>query len=211
MILLRESLKDHWKDRDDVFVGTNMFVYFSELQAKNQDFRGPDVFVVMDTFRRARKSWVVWEKDGRTPDVVIELLSQTTEKVDRGDKMRIYAKLLHVPEYYLFDPFVGVLEGYGLDVATRSYRRRDADPDGRLRSAVTGLSLGVVQGESGGMEAAWLRWFDGDGSVLPTATERARAEATRAEREAARAEREAARADEAQRRVAELEKLLGRG
>jgi Uma2 family endonuclease len=203
MFLPRESLKDHWRDRDDVFVGTSMFVYFSELQAKNQDFRGPDVFVVMDTIRRERKSWVVWEEDGRTPDVVIELLSATTEDVDRGDKMRIYAKLLHVPEYYLFDPFTGVLEGYGLEVATRSYRRREPDPDGRLQSAVTGLSLGVVQGKSGGMEAAWLRWFGRDGHVLPTAAERAAAEA-------ARAERETARADEALRRVAELQRLLGK-
>ena len=55
------------------FVGANMFLYFSQTQAKKNDFRGPDVFVVMDTTRRERKSWVVWEEDGRVPDVVIEL------------------------------------------------------------------------------------------------------------------------------------------
>jgi hypothetical protein len=27
-----------------------MFVYYSELQAKSNDFRGPDVFVVLDTY-----------------------------------------------------------------------------------------------------------------------------------------------------------------
>ena len=66
----------------------------SALQAKKNDFRGPDVFVVMDTDRHERKSWVVWEEDGRTPDVVIEIMSASTEKNDRGDKKRIYAKLL---------------------------------------------------------------------------------------------------------------------
>ena len=40
-----------------------MFLYFSKTQAKNNDFRGPDVFVVMNTSRRERKSWVVWEED----------------------------------------------------------------------------------------------------------------------------------------------------
>jgi len=34
-----------------------MFVYFSETQAKRNDFRSSDVFVVMDTERRERKSW----------------------------------------------------------------------------------------------------------------------------------------------------------
>lgn len=53
------------------------------------------------------RSWVVWQEDGRTPDGVIELLSATTETADRGEKMRIYAKLLREPEYYLFDPLAG--------------------------------------------------------------------------------------------------------
>src|SRR5262245_34654149 len=77
--LLVEQLKLLWKDRDDVYVGGNMAIYFSELQAKKNDFRGPDVFVVLDTVKRERKSWVVWQEGGRTPDVVIELLSASTE------------------------------------------------------------------------------------------------------------------------------------
>ncbi len=87
-----------------------MFVYFSELQAKKNDFRGPDVFVVLDTVRRERKSWVVWGENGRTPDVVIELLSPSTEAVDRGEKMRVYSKLLRVTHYYLFDPMSQLAE-----------------------------------------------------------------------------------------------------
>ncbi len=200
MTLLITVLNDAWRDRDDVFVGGNMFVYFSELQAKNNDFRGPDVFVVMDTVKKERKSWVVWEEEGRTPDVVIELLSESTERVDRGEKMHIYAKLMRVAEYYLFDPFTGVLEGYAIDPSTRTYRRRALDDQGRLASPVTGLMLGVVSGPSSGVEADWLRWLTADGQVVPTGQER----------EAARAEREEARAEEALRRVAELEAQLGK-
>jgi len=223
MLLLIRSLKDAWRGRTDVFVGGNMFVYFSELQAKRNDFRGPDVFVVMDTERRERKSWVVWEEGGKAPDVVIELISPSTEHVDRGEKMRIYATLLRVGEYYLFDPFSGVLEGYELDLPSRSYRRRAPDDHGRFASRATGLALGVVPTQLDEIDAPLLRWLDQRGNVLTTAEERAalataraesetaraESETARAEKEAARAEKEAARADEAQRRIDEMERRLG--
>jgi Uma2 family endonuclease len=89
MVLLVQSLRNGWSDRTDFYVPSSMFMYFSETQARKNDFRGPDVFVVMNTTRRERKSWVVWEEDGKTPDVVIELMSESTEAVDRGEKMRI--------------------------------------------------------------------------------------------------------------------------
>jgi Uma2 family endonuclease len=195
MNLLIASLQDAWSDRDDFYVAGNMFIYFSELQAKRNDFRGPDVFVVMDTVKRERKSWVVWEEDGRAPDVVIELTSPSTEHVDRGDKMRIYAKVLHVAEYYLFDPFTGRLEGYELDASTRTYRERTPDEMGRFESHVTGLALGVVPGRYADVDADWLRWMTREGDVVPTGQER-----------------ESARADAAMRRVTELEaQLASRG
>ncbi len=38
----------------EAFVGGNMFVYFSPNQVRNEDYRGPDVFVVLDVPRRDR-------------------------------------------------------------------------------------------------------------------------------------------------------------
>jgi Uma2 family endonuclease len=171
--LLTSSLRRAWDARDDVYVGGNMFVYYSQLQTKQNDFRGPDVFVVLDTTRRERKSWVVWAENGRMPDVVIEILSPTTEAVDRGEKMRIYAQLLRVTSYYLFDPLTGVLEGYHLDQSTRSYVRMEPLHDGDLPCAVLGLRVGVRRGRYQGVEADWLRWLDAEGRVLPTDEERA--------------------------------------
>ncbi|MDC0685885.1 Uma2 family endonuclease [Sorangium atrum] len=209
MGLLIEALQLFWRDRDDVYVAGNMAIYFSELQAKKNDFRGPDVFVVLDTNRRERKSWVVWQEDGRTPDVVIELLSESTQAVDRGDKMRIYAKLLHVPEYYLFDPFSGELEAYALDRATRSYLPMPPEANGEVVSACLGLRLGVRHGTYRGLAVDWLRWIDTHGRVLPTGEEQARAA-----EEQARAAEEQARAagDETKRlaaRLAAYEKQFG--
>lgn len=56
MHLLLESLKLAWKDHHDVYVGGNMLVYFSPKQQFTHDFRGPDVFVVLDVPKRERKS-----------------------------------------------------------------------------------------------------------------------------------------------------------
>ncbi|WP_437683871.1 Uma2 family endonuclease [Sorangium sp. So ce131] len=208
MNLLIDVLELLWKDRDDVYVGGNMAVYFSELQARKNDFRGPDVFVVLDTVKRERKSWVVWQEGGRTPDVVIELLSESTEAVDRNDKMRVYAKLLRVPEYYLFDPFTGVLEAYALDLATMSFVPVSPAAGGDVTSARLHLGLGVRRGVYSGLEADWLRWLDREGRVLPTAEEQARAAEgqARAAEEQARAATERARTaeDEAKQLAARL-------
>lgn len=194
MTVLIESLEYAWRDRSDFYVGGNMFLYFSETQARNNDFRGPDVFVVLNTTRRERRSWVVWEEDGKAPDVIIELLSDKTEKIDRGEKMRVYGRSLKVGEYFLFDPFSGVFEGYELDPLQGSYAPKAPDPQGRLRCTQLGLFLAKVKGNLYSVEADWLRWLDEDGRVLVMPSERAEAEAQRANQLAA--ELEALRAKE---------------
>ncbi len=237
MSILILSLEQAWKDRDDFFVGGNMFLYYSELQVKQNDFRGPDVFVVKNTERRERRSWVVWEENGLTPDVIIELLSDSTEQVDRGEKMQIYSRALRVGEYFLFDPFTGLLEGYILDIATNSYRPLLPGPDGTFECTQLGLRLGIVESTWGSTHAPWLRWLDDDGNVLLTPPElaeqetrradaqtrlaqeeakraeeeakRAEEEAKRAEEEAKRAEEEAKRADRLAARLARYEELYG--
>jgi len=181
MILLITSLEEFWKDRDDFFVGGNMFVYYSEVQTKKNDFRGPDVFVVLDTEKKERKSWVVWEENGRTPDVVIELISSSTEATDRGEKMQIYASILQVAEYYLFDPFTSRIEGDELDPLSRTYRPMSPDEYGWFSCNSLGLRLGVFRGRYSGLEVDWLRWIDGEGNIVLLAEE---AEAQRADAEA---------------------------
>jgi Uma2 family endonuclease len=208
MTILIESLEFAWRERNDFYVGGNMFLYFSDRQMRHNDFRGPDVFVVLNTTRRERRAWVVWEEDGRAPDVIIELLSDKTAHVDRGEKMRVYGRALKVGEYFLFDPLSGVFEGYELDVLRGSYRRKSPDPEGRLRCAQLGLFLGKVRGTVHAVEADWLRWLDADGHVLDLPAERADAEAQRADTEAQRADAEAQRAERLAAEIAELKAKL---
>lgn len=204
MHVLIDSLEHAWEGRSDFYVGGNMFLYFSEVQARHNDFRGPDVFIVTHTTRRERRAWVVWEEDGKTPDVIIELLSDRTEQVDRGDKMRIYARTLKVGEYFLFDPFSGVFEGYELDPLRGVYLPKNADSEGRLRCDQLGLYLAKWRSTLFGVETEWLRWLDEHGNLLPMPSEHARAETERANAEAERANAEAERAN---RLEAELERL----
>jgi Uma2 family endonuclease len=225
IIVLTQSLDYAWSHRSDFYLGANMPVYYSQAQTKRNDFRCPDVFVVLDTHRQPeRRAWIVWEEDGRGPDLVVELLSESTEDVDRGEKKRIYARSLKVPEYFLFDPFSGVLEGYELhylehdpgqsDEVLHVYAPKVPDAQGRLSTRL-GLRLGKVRGSHGGIEADWLRWIDRSGQPLPmpgevanAEAERANAEAERANAEAERANAEAERAERLQAELAELKKQL---
>ena len=204
--LLMESLKLAWADRD-VFVGGNMFVYFDPEQTRNRKFRGPDVFVVRDVPRGERRSWVVWSEH-RAPDVVIELLSNTTADIDRGEKKRVYQDELRVPGYFWYDPWTGELAGFLL----QSGEYVAVEPEGGLLPCPPlGLALTRWHGTYQGDEADWLRWAYPDGTLLPIPVERADAERKRAdaERERADAERERAEAalERAERLAARLREL----
>jgi Uma2 family endonuclease len=189
MNLLRETLAYHWAHRD-FFVGGNMFLYFSQERIRRKDFIGPDLFVVLDVPRRLRKSWVVWQ-EGKGPDVVIELLSETTAEHDRTVKKRIYQDELRVTEYFWFDPETDELAGFALREGV--YEPLEPDTEGRLPSRKLGLTLAKWQGPYDGDEAVWLRWATSGGVLLPTPAEMAERERQRAGEERQRAERLAAK------------------
>ncbi len=207
MFLLIEPLRAYWEGRDDVYVGGNMFVYFSPDQVYTHDFRGPDVFVAQGVKKRVRKSWVVWQ-EGKPPDVVIELMSETTADFDKTEKKRIYQDKLQAPEYFLYDPFEYELLGYSL--RRGRYEPIEPDAEGRLMSERLGLVLRLWEGSYCGVTERWLRWATLDGMLLPTGEELAEKEKERAEKERERAEKEKRRAQEAERKAEELEATLAR-
>jgi Uma2 family endonuclease len=73
MELLLNQLVPWLAEREDGYVGGNMFVYYSLAQVRNRDFKGPDFFAVLGIPKGERKSWFVWE-EGKAPDVVIDSL-----------------------------------------------------------------------------------------------------------------------------------------
>jgi Uma2 family endonuclease len=76
MNLLIRLLKHTWGDRPNFFTSGNMFIYYSSQPVRNRDFRGSEFFAVLDADPNFdRQGWVVWEENGRYPDIIIELLS----------------------------------------------------------------------------------------------------------------------------------------
>lgn len=179
--LLKDTLLDAWAERRDFFVAGNMFVYFSERQIRSNDFRGPDVFVVLDVEKKDRKSWVAWEEGGRLPDVVIEVTSDSTAHVDRGEKMRIYSQIWHTGAYFVFDPETEQLEGYCLDNTGRRYVPLTPDAQGDFEVAALGLKLGLRETTFRYFQRRFVRWIAADGRPLPTSGERADSERQRAD------------------------------
>ncbi len=194
MTLLIHSLHPWLDQREDGYVGGNMFVYFSLEQVKNKDFRGPDFFAVLGVPKRERKSWVGWE-EGKNPDVVIELLSESTIDVDKGIKKDIYATRLNVPEYFWYDPF-NPSDKAGFYLQAGHYQPMQLDEQGRLLSRVLGLALVQWQGEYAGVETSWLRWAYPDGRLLLTYTELSQQQAIQAQEQAVQAEQRANQAQE---------------
>jgi Uma2 family endonuclease len=169
LLLLLKCLDWLWKDRTDYFAAGNLTVYYSPNQLKSEDFRGPDLFVVLGTAKRPRKSWVIWEEDGQYPHIIIELLSDSTAKTDRGFKKTLYANVFRTPDYFWFDP--ASLEFQGFHLLDGAYEALEPNALGHLWSQQLGLFLGI--------HAETLRFFLPDGTLVPTPEETAEAEQQR--------------------------------
>jgi len=183
MDILIDALTLWLAERPDGYVGGNMFVYFSMTQVRNQDFRGPDFFAVLGVPKGERKSWVVWEEE-KAPDVVIELLSESTARADKNEKKLIYQNQLRVPEYFWFDPF-NPDDFAGFSLQQGVYHPLSFNERNQLVSQTLRLGLQLWQGVYKDVETTWLRWANLTGELLPTAEEdgwqRAEQERQRAE------------------------------
>jgi Uma2 family endonuclease len=197
MNVLIRSLQQGWSDRNDFFTGGNMFVYYSSTQARNRDFRGPDFLVVLGVDSTiSRQGWVVWEEDGRYPDVIVELMSPSTAEIDKNTKKDIYEQTFRTPDYFVYDPFdPNSLQGWHLDI-NQKYQPLALDERGWLWCQRLGLWLGTWEGTIDKETAIWLRFYDSSGNLLPLPEEAAVAEAqaATAQAQAAVAEAQAATA-----------------
>jgi len=189
--LLIRLIKWYWRDRNDFYATGNLTVYYSPNQKKSEYFRGPDFLVVLGTEKRSRKSWVVWEEGGKYPNVIIELLSDSTAEVDRGEKKTIFQDTWRVPDYFWFHP--DTLEFQGFHLLDGVYQPLELTPQGLLWSEQLGLYLGIDDRQ--------LRFFTPEGQLIPLPeteaeqrSEQAQQQAEQAQLQAEQARREAEQA-----------------
>lgn len=174
--LLIRLLRWLWGDRQDFYVSGNLTVYYSPTQSKSEDFRGPDFFVVLGTEPKPRKSWVVWDEGGKYPNVIVELLSDSTATTDRGLKKEIYQDIFRTPDYFWFDP--QSLEFQGFHLVDGKYEAIAPNEQRWLWSQQLQLFLGIYEEQ--------LRFFKADGQLVESPEEVALAERQRNEQLAAK-------------------------
>ena len=191
----------------DALVAADVLVYPEE--GNNRKRRAPDVLVAQGVGAHYRMSYFVWE-EGKPPDWVLEVASQSTNEKDLGDMLHDYLAM-GVPEYWLFDPKGDQLPRgmpllQGLELADGEYRPLEWQLEDGVRMIHSkALGLGVYA------DGDLLRFWDPATRKAVLHHGEAEAIAVQAEaREAARANREAAARSAAEARVAELEAELRR-
>lgn len=194
IILLIQCLELFWQDRNDFYVAGNLTIYYSNRQLKSEKFRGPDFFAVLGTERKARKSWVVWNEDGKYPNIIVEILSDSTASTDRNLKKQIYQDTFRTPDYFWFDPVS--LEFKGFHLVDGQYQPLEPNDRGWLWSEQLDLFLGIHNEQ--------LRYFTSEGELLVSPEEFAQQETLRADQEAQRADQEAQRAERLAAKLREL-------
>ncbi|WP_017306114.1 Uma2 family endonuclease [Spirulina subsalsa] len=209
MNVLIEAVHQAYQGREDYFAGGNMFVYYSRQQVKNKDFKGPDFFVALDVDgTRERQGWVVWDEEGRYPDVIVELMSPSTASQDTGKKKQLYAQTFHTRDYFVYDPFnPDSLEGWHLSPHF-AYENITPDERGWLWCASLGLWLGLWEGTILRETATWLRFYDPEGNLILLGTERAEQAESALAQERQEKEQERERAERAEAELQALRNLL---
>ena len=135
----------HFRDRPDVYVSGDLFIYYEEGNPKARV--APDVFVVFGVPKHFRQTYKLWE-EGPVPAFVMEVASRGTWREDDGRKAVLYERL-GVREYWQYDPtgdYLGVyLKGRRLVAGAYEPQPVVESLDGSvlLRSETLGLDFRV--------------------------------------------------------------------
>jgi Uma2 family endonuclease len=216
-----QVLANHFADEPLVYVSGNMLVYYEK--GNKRKHVSPDVFVVKGIPKEKRRDYfLIWEE--KSPDLVVEITSKSTEDEDRTDKLALYRDVIGVKEVVLFDP-----RGEYLDPRLQGYRLRQGryepiavNADGRLPSDVLGLEFEADDNDLRLYDPARrhrLTTLAEDKAVAEALAEsqrkkvqaerqRANAEKRRADAECERADAERKRADEQQLEVERLRREI---
>lgn len=203
MNILIDSAVEVMGEKNDYFVGGNMFLYYNPQEVKNKDFRGPDFFLVKGVDgNKERKSWILWEEDWQYPNIIIELLSESTYQTDLESKRELYEQTFKTSEYFVYDPlspnnFHGWrLNEYGF------YIEQIRNEKDWLWSEELGCWLGVWTGRIKNKQKTYLRMYDMNQNLVLLGFEHAERE--RMEKEKERMEKERERMEKERERMEKL-------
>ncbi len=150
-----EALELYFKNRDDVYVSGNLFIYYE--QGNPSAVIAPDVFVIFGVANHPRMSYKTWEENNHLPNFILEITSKTTKTQDTEDKPLKYARL-GVKEYFQYDPSGDYLQPQlkGYTLVQGKYAEKTSQninsQDYKINSEILGLELHLISGQ--------LRFYD---------------------------------------------------
>ena len=151
-----QMFEHHFREANNIYVSGNLLIYYEEGNPRKSI--APDVFVVFGAGKKPRRTYLTWE-EGNTPDFVLEVASPSTYQHDFGSKKELYASVLAVKEYYIYDPYGDITPSFvGYRLVNGEYQEI-AFVDGRLPSTVLDLELAEHEGNLRLYNPATQRWL----------------------------------------------------
>ena len=186
------TLKARFQDVPDVCVSGDMLMYYVMKDPKKSV--APDIFVTFGVEKKQRRIYRIWE-EGKPPDFVLEFSSQRTFANDLGPKKTLYAEVLGVREYFLFDSERKYLPTplMGFRLVGTEYVPIRPEPDGKVYAETLGLFLGSRGDGFGYYDALAGRWLETPMDEAAAKVEEVAALADRLAAEAAQAKENVAR------------------
>ncbi|MEL6249351.1 MAG: Uma2 family endonuclease [Cyanobacteria bacterium J06648_16] len=186
-------------------IGQDCGIYWRLTDPPEKGAEAPDWFYVPGVppllNDERRRSYVMW-KEIIAPLIAIEFVSgDGEEERDRtspfesndakAGKFWVYEQAIRIPFYAIYEVEKASVEVY--ELKARWYEKCEPNERGHYPISPLGVGLGIWQGRFMNQPLPWLRWWDSDGLMLLTGSERAEVEMQRAELERQRADRLAAK------------------
>lgn len=177
-------------------IGQDCGIYWRQTDPPERGAEAPDWFYVAGVSPKLqgqiRRSYVLWQEfiapvialefasgDGSPERDRTPLFSEESENARPG-KFWVYERIMRIPYYGIYQIHNEQLEVYRL--IDGIYRRQGTNERGHYPIEPMGIELGLWEGSYQNQTQCWLRWWDGEGNLLLTGSERAETERQRADR-----------------------------
>ena len=184
-------------------IGQDSGIYWRLAEPLEKGAEAPDWFYVSNVPATldgvVRRSYVMWQ-EYISPLLALEFVSDNgTEERDRTPikgKFWVYEQAIRIPYYGIYEVEKSSIEMYQL--VGDSYALMSPNERGHYEIPAMQVEIGIWQGLYQNMNLPWLRWWDLEGNLLQTGSDRAVLEQQRTALEKQRA-------DTAEQKLAQLE------
>ena len=236
-ILLTDSIQpvlENIHPEQQYCIGQDSGIYWRITEPLERGAVSPDWYYVPNVpptlNGEFRRSYVLWQ-EFIPPLIVIEFVSGDgseerdktplirgeNEAIQKPGKFWVYEQIIRPAFYAIYEVKKPGVEVYIL--LGGKYELIEANGRGHYPVPPLGVELGIWSGRYQNMELPWLRWWDSEGNLLMTSSEKLETteslltqERLKAEQERQRAEQERQRAEQERQRAEKLaEKLRAMG